>query len=334
MKNVKKYIKLYNEKSLESFKKWGYYYPPRNWDEFLAWEKGSYEEHLKDEEKHNEREKERPDRPYIKPKLYLSLLDSINDFGYLCAFEKMNYFDLNNVIFQSSKHNLLHYAMLGSGANHCVNFLKVVSAYACNNFKMTEYFLPENLPQSKGTYYTEVCVNLLKVMYYNQEEYAASAIEKADKFLKKKTTAFEEHFVRSFIAIYQRDLDSINSSLKELCKAYQQQGYPVSKLDKCFAEEIHGLYRFIRTIDESFFNKVELPEHDCFFKEFEIWQKKNNYPKGGIFYIYPSEMNYINKILQSEIPIVTLKENGNRKELITDVDDFASKLTENVERMK
>ncbi len=333
MKNAKKYIKLYNEKSQESFEKWGYYYPPRNWAEFLAWEKSGYEKHLKDEEKHKKHNKERAGRPYIKPKLYLSILDSINSFGYLCAFEKMNYNDLNNVIFQSSRHRLLYYAMLGSGANHCVNFLRVLSSYACNSFEITEYFLPENLPQTKGTYYTEVCVNLLKVMFFNQEEFAATALEKADKFLKKKITTFEEYFVRSFIAIYQRDIGGINSSLQELCKAYQRQGYPVSKLDKCFAEEIHGLYRFIKIIDEAFFNEVAMPNHDCFFKEFEIWQKENNYPKGEIFYEYPNEMNYINKIFQAEIPTVTLKEYRKGK-YMTAVNDFALKLTENVERVK
>ncbi len=333
MKNAKKYIKLYYEKSQENFEKWGYYYPPRNWDEFLAWEKRGFEKHLKGEEQYKKHVEGRSGSPYIKPKRYLAILDSINDFGYLCAFEKMDFRDLNNVIFQKSRHKLLYYGMLAGGADYAVNFLKVLASYACNSFEVTKYFLPENLPQGKGTYYTEVCVNLLKIMYYGQEEFAESALAKADKFLQKKVTTFEVHFVKSCVAIYKRDLEGINEALQELCKAYQRQGYPVDKLDKCFAEEIHGLYRFIRIIDEDFFNRVEMPKHDCFFKEFEIWQKENNYPKGEMFYEYPSEMDYLNKIFQAEIPTVTTK--AYRKgHYATVADDFAHKLAENVEKVK
>jgi hypothetical protein len=138
------------------------------------------------------------------------------------------------------------------------------------------------------------------------------------------------------MAIYQRDVDGLNISLQELCKAYQRLGYPVKKMDKCFAVEIHGLYRFIKEIDENFFNEITLPKHDCFFQSFEVWQKENNYPEGKIFYEYPGEMVYMNKIFRAEIPKVTLEEyvKGKRKELFKDVDEFASRLTKNIELLE
>lgn len=48
MKNVIKYLEVYDEIAVESFNKWGYYYPPKTWDEFHAWEKKSFEKYLKD----------------------------------------------------------------------------------------------------------------------------------------------------------------------------------------------------------------------------------------------------------------------------------------------
>ena len=329
MKNVKKYIKLYYEKSEQPFAKQGYYYPPRNWKDFEDWTLKTFQKHLQDEKKYEEKKYV---KPYLKTSLYLALLSQSYYFGYLIAFEKMDYEILNNVIFQNTRRTLLKRSMAASGTDHCNVLFDVLSAFACNDFEVIESFFPKELPLAKGTYSTENSVNLIHVLYYKQHHLANSAIEKANKFLNKKISSLDKYVVKYFIALYNRDLPETNFCLQELCKAYQRQGYPTDKIDKCFANEIHGLYRFARIIDNDFFNKIELPKHDSFFIDFEIWQKENSFPKGNIFYKYPSEMNYMNKIFEAEIPKMTLKEykNGNRKELYKDVETFGMNLHSNV----
>lgn len=66
----------------------------------------------------------------------------------------------------------------------------------------------------------------------------------------------------------------------------------------------HGFYHLVRLFDETLFERVRLPEHKCFIKGFEEWQKKNDFPKGKQFYHYPEEMDEANLILQKPIPVI------------------------------
>ncbi|MGB4811818.1 MAG: hypothetical protein WBP13_04975 [Methylophilaceae bacterium] len=322
MKNAKKYIKLYEEKAEESFKDWGYYYPPKTWDEFYAWETKSFEKYLKETE------------DYIKKtKSYVALLGTTKDFGFYIAFQKLDYALLNNVLYQTSRQALLSSGMTASGSDHCNLLLDAITAFACNDFEVIKYFFPKKLRHSKGTYYTEVSVNLLKVLYYQENELKDKALKKAEIFLEAKRSLWEKYVVLYFISLINQNEEEATRCLQELCSAYQKIGYPMSKLDKCFAAEVHGLYRFARIIDENLFNKITQPKHACFSEAFELWQKANHFPKGQLFYRHPEEMDYMNKIFEAELPTVALHNPYSDKREVKDVEKFAIDLTENVKKI-
>ncbi len=327
-KNAKKYIKLYNDKSKRTNETFGYYFPPREWEEFEAWNLQTYKKFFEN----------RTDwkTEAVKTKCYASILaDELDYFGFLVAFRNGSYEDLNNVLYQTSRRELLSRAMTASGTDHAILIQDALSAFACNDFEVIEHFFPKHLPLSKGTFYTENMVNLLHIIYYGENELREEVLKKADKFLSKKMTNWARYFVLYFVALLDRNVEQANECLQELCTAYQKQGYPVDALDKCFAAEIHGLYRFARLVDEEFFNRITRPKHDCFFEGFEIWQQENNYPKGKLFYTYPPEMDYVNKLFAAEIPVVALHEKkyGTRTEIFKDEEKFAADLTENIKRI-
>lgn len=324
MKNAEKFLKTYEEIADECFQKWGYYYPPKTWDEFYAWDNKSYEKYLTEKEE-----------DVRKTKSYVSLLDTTKDFGFYIAFEKLDYELLNNVLYQTSRQDLLKSGMTASGTDHCNVLMNALSAFSCNDFKVIDYFFPKNLEYSKGKYYTEVSVNLLKVHYYNETERKEEALQKAEKFLSKKITAWEKYVILYFKSLINQDAKEASSCLQELCSAYQKMEHSVSKLHnklaKYFAPEIHGLYRFAKIINQDLFSDITQPKHLCFSEEFEKWQKENNYPKGEIFYSYPQKMDYMNKIFEAELPTVSLhKPYPNKNDLYKDVDKFAKDLTQNV----
>ncbi len=327
-KNAKKYIKLYKEKSEKSNEKFGYYFPPRDWNDFEAWDQQTYKKHFEDRDDWKTEE--------VKTKCYVSILaDSLDDFGFFFVFQNGGYEDLNNVLYQTSRRRLLECAMTASGTDHANALQDALAAFACNDFEIIEHFFPKHLPLSKGTYYTENIVNLLHIIYYGENESRDEVLKKVEKFLSKKLTNWEKYFVLYFMALLDRDAEQASECLQELCVAYQKQGYPVDALDKCFAAELHGLYRFARLIDEDFFNRITRPKHDCFFEEFEIWQQENNYPKGKLFYTYPPEMDYVNKMFAAELPTVALREEkyGTKTEVYKDKEKFAKDLTENIKRI-
>lgn len=327
MKNTKQYLKTYEEITENCFAKWGYYYPPKTWAQLYAWDNETYEKYLKEK-----------DEVVRKTKSYIGLLHTTDDFGFYMAFQKLDYELLNNVLYQTSRQKLLNKGTLASGTDHCNVLMNTTNSFSCNDFEVIDYFFPKNLPQSKGTYYTEVSVNLLKILYYKQFELKDEALTKADKFLQKKTTLWEMYVVLYFKALIDQDTEEAGNCLQELCGAYQQMGRSggklTNKLDKCFASEIHGLYRFARTINQDLFTNITPPNHPCFFLEFELWQKENDYPKGKLFYQYPPQMDYMNRIFEAELPTVALHHPyPNKKELYKDVDKFALDLTENVKKI-
>lgn len=322
-KNAKKFIQLYLQKSEESFEKWGYYYPPRNWQEFESWNQRTYEKHLSKDGYEED--------PIKRTKIYLSLLNTLNPFGYFYVFDEGNWQDLNNVIFQTSRRKLLHHSTLASGTDQCNILEYAASCWASNDFGVIDSLLPQNLPYSKGRYYTEVTVNLLRVLYYNEPEKKQECLDKATKFLNKKITGWEKNLVGYFVALVNEDAKEASLCLQQLCADYQRLGHPKEKHDKCYAQEIHGYYRFARTVNENLFNEIEIPTHPCFFQEFEIWQKENKYPIGTLFYTYPEHLGYMNEILKAPIPKMTLMEKKyKRVEIMKDVEKFATDLTENV----
>ena len=89
----------------------------------------------------------------------------------------------------------------------------------------------------------------------------------------------------------------------------------------------HGFYHLVRLFDETLFERVRLPEHKCFIKGFEEWQKKNDFPKGKQFYHYPEEMDEANLILQKPIPVIHRCKSYGRwmvdvEKFIDDLSDF------------
>ena len=81
----------------------------------------------------------------------------------------------------------------------------------------------------------------------------------------------------------------------------------------------------VRFIDESVFERIKMPSHKCFLKDFEEWQIINDFPKAGQYYEYPKILDDANKILQGNLPkICLIKEDG---KWLIDVERFAKEIS-------
>lgn len=323
MNNQKDFIVTYEEISEESFLKWGNYYPPRNWEEFNILNKEDFKKYIF--KKVNGIE---------KTKSFIHLAEKLNEFAFYDLYQKIDFESLNDILYQISRQRLLNKAMLESGTDHCNVFFEILKSFSCNDFSTIENFFPKNLPLSKGKFYTEVSVNLLKVLYYKQKQFEIEAIEIANKFLQKKITMWEKYVVLYFIALIEQNANDASFCLQELCSAYQKMEHSVNKLynklAKYFAYEVHGLYRFAMIVNKDLFNQIKQPTHQSFFNEFELWHNERNYPIGKIYYKYPNDMDYLNKIYEAEIPTVELyKPYPNKNELYKNTNKFIEDLTEN-----
>ncbi|WP_121665763.1 hypothetical protein [Mesonia aquimarina] len=328
MSNAEKFLETYKELADESFKKFGYYYPPKTWKEFDAHNYNFYKNFLKDKEDEIKRTKG-----------FIRLAKTINDFGFYNLYQNFDFKNLNDVLFQTSRQKLLNRSILASGTDHCNVLFDAFSSFSCNDFSIIDYFFPKDLPQSKGKFYTEVSVNLLKVLYYEQKQFQDEALEKANKFLSKKNIGWEKYTIQYFKALINNDAKDASNSLQGLCTSYQKMEHSVNKLnnklEKYFAYEINGMYRFAMIVNQELFEEIKQPNHHCFSNKFEQWQKENNFPKGKVFYKYPKEMEFINAIYETELPTVELYNpypERKKIKLFRNVEKFIEDLIENANK--
>ena len=318
---MKEYIKEYQKMREVRFKDWGYYSTPINWQEFEESNQRIFQKYLKDSKVSSDK--------VLRTKLYSSLLlDDIKYFSYYTAFLDGDYKQLNNALWQTGREELIRGGLLASGTIYTDGILRgLFTSFACNDFSVISSYIPKDLPLLKGTYYPQNVINLLYVLYYQDEDRLSESFLLAQQFLeKKKRTGMEEFSVRYFINLARKDAAGISQNLQNLCLAYQRRGYPFEKIDKCFADEVHGLYRLVKYFDDSMFEEVRMPSHKTFLQEFEKWQVQNQFPQGQQFYIYPQDMADANKILKNELPRIHIEKSG--RDLGIDVDRFAVDLSQ------
>ena len=317
---MREYIKEYKKMRDNHLEDWGYCANPIDWKGFEESNQRIFEKYLTDSKVLSDK--------VLRVKLYSSLLlDDIKYFAYYAAFLDEDYKQLNNALWQTGRTELLRGGLLASGTIYTDGILKgLFTSFACNDFSAIPSFIPKDLPLLKGTYYPENVMNLLYALYYQDEERLSESLLRAQQFLeKKKRTGMEEFSVRYFINLARKDAVALSESLQNLCQAYQRRGYPYEKIDKCFADEIHGLYRLIRFFDHSLFEKVSMPSHKTFLRDFEEWQVRNQFPQGQQFYTYSQDMVDANRMLTKGLPRIYLEKSG--RDLVIDVDRFAVDLS-------
>lgn len=318
---MKEYIKEYQKLREKRFKDWGYYSTPINWQEFEESNQRIFQKYLKDSKVLSD--------DVLRTKLYSNLLlDDIKYFAYYIAFLDGDYKQLNNALWQTGREELIRGGLLASGTIYTDGILRgLFTSFACNDFSVISSYIPKDLPLLKGTYYPQNVINLLHAFYYQDEDRLSESIILAQQFLdKKKRTGMEEFSVRYFINLARKDAAGISQNLQNLCLAYQRRVYPFEKIDKCFADEVHGLYRLVKYFDDSMFEEVSMPSHKTFLQEFEKWQVQNQFPQGQQFYIYPQDMAVANRMLTQDLPRIYVEKSG--RDLVIDVDRFAVDLSQ------
>lgn len=330
MKNLAKYKKIYHKDIEDRIETFGEVFPLRTWEEVEKSNIETFQETLLKFDNGDYLNYERlRKKPALKTEFYLKFLHYIDDFGFYKTFSDLDYCGLNNVLFQTSRRLLLEQSIIHSSNDHSRLCWDIPNAFACNDFDIIESFLPRDLEANSPL------AVLMMLIYYKDENLKGNVFEKVKNILACKIALWERYNLEYLVALNNRDLEAVNKCLVELCKAYQRIGYPKEKRDKCFASEVHGLYRFARVADPEFFAKITRPKHPSFSENFELWQADNNYPKGELFYIYPDELDYMNKIFAAEIPKPVLCEykDGRKVKMRQDTDQFLLDLTRNAKQV-
>lgn len=284
LKISKKYVKLYEAVDNNSNKNW------KSVDEYLQAQMDIYEEILL--EKCDDLEK--------KIKLHLYFIDNPYTLGLYISLKNENWKLLNDALYQSAKQRLLD--ITEDGYDHSGEFWEVMDAMACNDVEALEACFPRDIGLCNNGYPTFVVAsNMLIKLWYRTFEKDDEVVKKARKMLTQKKSLWEKAIVGFLLAIYDKDMEDAIRQLNEVCKSSRRIDKP--NLHKYFCSEAHGLYNIARIIlEKDIFEKLKFPEDDAFIDEFAMWQMDNNYPKGELFIVYPKELDFMNRILECDIP--------------------------------
>lgn len=185
-----------------------------------------------------------------------------------------------NGIYQENRFNCIYGNRANSGGAQTINFIEVVIAYSCNDYKLLEKIMPfEAGPASYS--YSAPYYNMVYAMTYHDDEVGKKAQAELSTFMEKKRTQFDLKLAKFFYDLYQIDVDEVNRGLQELCdlmgkcKWINEHIYGLDKdiqtLGKMVAIFIHGLYHIAMKFleDSPLPDKIKMPEHKSFIKEYE-----------------------------------------------------------------
>ena len=113
-----------------------------------------------------------------------------------------------NGIYQENRFNCIYGNRANSGGAQTINFIEVVLAYSCNDYKLLERIMPfEAGPASSG--YSAPYYNMVYAMTYHDDEVGKKAQAELSTFMEKKRTQFDLKLAKFFYDLYQKDVDGI-----------------------------------------------------------------------------------------------------------------------------
>lgn len=247
-----------------------------------------------------------------------------------------------NGIYQWNRFTCVFRNRLTSSGSQVINFIECVLAYACNDDMLLEKMMPRSLgPANFG--YPAPYYNMLYAMTYHDEEAGQKAQEELHSFMEKKRPKFDLKLAKYFLDLYSKNVEAVNEDLQELCNAMSkcnwinEHMYGLDKGIRALGNTtvifIHGLYhiavKYLR--DSSLADKVAMPEHKSFLKEYEEFNLEHDFPKPQNLIDFDDTAKFINESIRTEvIPEVSLYKP--ERNYVNDGDRFEKTLFQNLQK--
>ncbi len=245
-------------------------------------------------------------------------------------------------IYQENRFNCIYQNRSNSGGAQTINFIEVVIAYSCNDYSLLEKIMPfKEGPATCG--YSAPFYNMLYAVTYHDNEVGNKAQAELSAFMGKKRTQFDLKLAKFFYDLYQKDVDGINCGLQELCESMgkcnwiNEHIYGMDKnirsLGNTVAIFIHGLYHIVMKFleDSPLLDKIKMPEHKSFIKEYEEFNKEHDFPEPQILVDFDQLAKFINLSIRTEfIPEVSFYKSG--RNYVNDGKKFEKILFDNLQK--
>lgn len=232
---------------------------------------------------------------------------------------------VNNCIFQKERTHILN---IYDGW-YSDEFLSLLEAYACGDGETVEQTLPKELELCEYGYdfYVAGC-NITRAMHYRDEDLFEQIEPQIEKFINGKAAKWERSAIAFLYAVVKGEFEKTGIYLLDMCKSYRRVS--LAGASKKFCIYAHGIYCIaMEYLSEKDLKKIELPDIDNFDKGYAHWRKKYKDIKPKAYYIYPENMNLVNKAFELPVPKMSiLREEGRWGHLIKNTEDMKNQFVQ------
>ncbi len=216
------------------------------------------------------------------------------------CLEAKDWQGLNNLIFQTNRHDLL--PSVSSGYDHCFLFLNLLNAFACGDVDSIERMFPFELGLTSNGYpFYLAAGNLFIALWYRKNgmdkegALLKKALPKAEKFITTKKPQWERAATAYLLALFHEDIAEAQKQLQEVCKSYMRSD--MAPMKKVLCVEAHGLYCLAQyLLPQEMVQQMEMPEYKNFSKEYAKWREEHPKPEPGLYFAYPAPMEIVNRM--------------------------------------
>ncbi len=219
---------------------------------------------------------------------------------------------LNDVLFETAHIKQIE-NILNPGVDHGYYGFRITpNLMAANMMDRLELVLPEENGVSTWSYIGAAAANLLMGIMYDNRELKEDALRLANRQLEKKVPNCYRLFVECMMAIMQCDYAGFNEKINLFCKAYMSlKDSDMNGFNRRFCIEAHGMYNLARyAYAGAMRDKIELPTADNFCQDLALWQSGHDCKAGEVYYHYPMELDFYNRIMKCRPVQMHLIKNG------------------------
>ena len=263
---------------------------------------------------------------------WLGMNSGYYKYKYYEAFKKRDMEMLNNALYETAVIEHLD-CICDPGYDHAFfAFCVIPEMLAANLSDRIEKLIPREFgPANNGFSSGPTIINLLKAVWYEDEDVKEQVTEQAEKFLNKKITLLEKGLLECYLGFLNKDPQKINEGLVELCKGGKQnRDTTEDAFTRGFCVEAHGVYNLAHWAYGGELEKdILMPDEPNFCQELAVYQKERNYKHGELYSVYPESLEIYNTILRTEPPVMHLTPPV-RKKCQLDVNRFKEELIEEI----
>ncbi|MCL1925949.1 MAG: hypothetical protein FWF95_02295 [Syntrophorhabdaceae bacterium] len=176
-----------------------------------------------------------------------------------------------------------------SGHNHSGSFEKVIYALADCDIDLVKKYLPKvhGLADNKTAPFFRPSCNMIMGLIYENTEWVEEARAQSIKFCGQKSSAKNDVLVVKYLlALSEPNVQNASALLQEIANNYRKTTWLFNfknEFLKFFGVYIHGLYYLAHfVLSQNDFNRLIIPEHSVFWKEFDLFTKSVNFSKGNL----------------------------------------------------